>query len=305
MLPSALRLSTAALLLFAAVAGCGEARDCGEYEYSAGFERIGVLRSDDAGATWSALPDACFQAPELLPVDPSPIADGAGLAVYFLDLLTLGRDDTPRQIYRSASRDGATWTEPQPVFAFGEDITDPFVLRLADGSYRLYLQHPGSRDIVSAWSPNGAAFSFEPGVRTAAGAIPGALLLPDGRVRLFVAGDPRGITSLISSDGLTFMAEEGVRVPATGFRTTNPHPTPLSAGGYLMVYDVQPRADADYPDEQARLSSIEIRLARSADGLNWTVDPAPVGLGNVPGIVEIADGALLVVYVDASHRRAG
>jgi hypothetical protein len=290
------------LLLSVATSACGGEGACGEHEYSASFERIGVLRSTDGGATWTALGDACFHALELVPVDPSPVADESGITLYFLDLHSLGQEGIPRQIYRSTSKDGVAWSAPEVVFGFGENITDPYVLRLADGSYRMYLMHPVEpADIISAWSSDGRSFTLEAGARTTAGAIPGAVLLPDGRVRLFVAGDPRGITSLISEDGLNFSAEEGVRIPAGGARTTDPHPIALDGGGYLMVYDVQPRPDTDYPDEPTRLNAIEIHLARSDDALTWTVDPTPIAFGSVPSVVETSDGTLFLFYVDASH----
>lgn len=74
-------------------------------------------------------------------------------------------------------------------------------------------------------------FTLDESCRKKEGAIPGALLLPDRRIRLFVAGDPRCITSLISSDGLTFTIEEGVRIPLEGIRTTDSHPIQLQNSG--------------------------------------------------------------------------
>jgi len=291
------------VLVLSLTTGClGAKPACGEEEYSAGFERIGVLRSTDGGKTWKSLGDACFHAPQLLPVDPSPLASGSGVALYFLDLFTLNRSGVERVIYRSDSADGLEFSLPEQVFLFGENITDPYVLQLSDGSFRMYLMHPvESSDIISASSRDGLVFSLDPGFRTTAGAIPGALLLPDGRVRLFVAGDPRGITSLISPDGLTFTQEDGVRISTSGIRTTDPHPIRLRAGGYLMVYTVH--REGEYADEQARLAAIEVHLASSPDSLNWTANPAPIALGSVPGLVETADGTLYIYYVDASHRR--
>ncbi len=296
-------LLIACALLIITLVGChGDRSACGEDEYSAGFERIGVLSSTDGGNTWTFLGNACFHAPELIPVDPSPLANDSEVALYFLDLKTLDQQaGAERVIYRAENRDGLTFSQPEPVFAFGEDITDPYVVQLAGSGYRMYLMHPiEPADIISASSQDGLVFTLDDGYRTTMGAIPGALLLPDGRVRLFVAGDPRGITSLVSPDGLTFTMEEGVRIPLDGIRTTDPHPIQLRAGGYLMVYTVH--RDGDYADEQARLAAIEIRIASSADGFTWTVDPTPIAYGSVPGLVETADGTLYIYYVDASHR---
>jgi hypothetical protein len=295
----------ASSLVVVILAGCrGGEPPCGEDEYSAGFERIGVLRSRDRGASWTFLGDACFHAPDMIPVDPSPIASGSGVALYFLDLLTLNQQTGEgRVIYRAESSDGLEFSQPEPVFVFGENITDPYIVQLAGGAYRMYLMHLiEPPDIISATSRDGRGFALDEGYRTQEGAIPGALLLPDGRVRLFVAGDPRGITSLISPDGLTFTTEDGVRVPAEGIRTTDPHPVQLQAGGYVMVYTVH--REGTYADEQARLAAIEIHIASSADAVNWTANATPIAYGSVPALVETADGTLYVYYVDASHRRS-
>jgi hypothetical protein len=296
------RLIACALVIIN-LAGCqGDKSACGEDEYSAGFERIGVLRSTDGGGTWTFLGDACFHAPELIPVDPSPLANGSGIALYFLDLKTLGQQTAAqRVIYRAESSDGLEFSQPEPVFLFGENVTDPYVLQLSGGGYRMYLMHPiQPADIISATSRDGLSFTLDEGYRTKEGAIPGALLLPDGRVRLFVAGDPRGITSFVSTDGLTFTMEDGVRIPLDGISTTDPHSIQLRAGGYMMVYTVH--REGNYSDEQARLAAIEIRIASSADGFTWTVNPTLITYGSVPGLVETADGTLYIYYVDASHR---
>ncbi|MGB2895945.1 MAG: hypothetical protein WBB65_07275 [Anaerolineales bacterium] len=297
------RLVACALVLVS-LAGChGAETACGEDEYSAGFERIGVLRSTDGGATWAFLGDACFHAPELIPVDPSPLPTASGVALYFLDLRSLNQPaGAARVIYRAESRNGLEFNEPAPAFLFGENITDPYILQLGASSYRMYLLHLAEvQDIISATSRDGLVFTLDEGSRTKEGAIPGALLLPDGRVRLFVAGDPRGIKSLISGDGLAFTMEEGLRIATDGISTTDPHPIRLRSGGYMMVYTVH--REGTYADEQARLAAIEIHIAISADSFNWTVNPAPIAHGSVPGLVEATDGTLYTYYVDASHHR--
>ena len=296
------RLLGLTLVLFL-ISGCqGEKAACDENEYSAGFERIGVLRSMDSGESWTFLGDACFHAPELIPVDPSPLPTASGIALYFLDLKSLNQPaGMERIIYRAESSDELNFTLPQPVFRFGETITDPYVIKMGDGSYRMYLQHIAEvGDIISASSRDGMLFTLDEGGRTMLGAIPGALLLPDGRIRLFVAGDPSGIKSLISSDGLNFQMEEGVRIPANGIRITDPHPIQLQSGSYLMVYTIHP--DGVYADEQARLAAIEIHLASSEDGSTWTSNPAIIAYGSVPGLAEAPGGSLYIYYVDASHR---
>jgi hypothetical protein len=99
--------------------------------------------------------------------------------------------------------------------------------------------------------------------------MPRALLLPDNRVRLFVNGShdgQDGIFSLISDDGLSFIAESGMRI---------------SAPAGFIINDAQP-----------------VRLAASADALNWTADPRVIGYGGTSCMVETGDGTLFIYYVN-------
>jgi hypothetical protein len=164
----------------------------------------------------------------------------------------------------------------------------------------MYLQHLGEKeDIISAFSQDGLSFKLDEGYRTKNGAIPGALILSDGQIRLFVAGNQAGITSLISQDGLSFTPESGVRIPTSGISVTDPNPLRLQSGGFLRVYTVHP--EGTFKDEQARLAAIEIFIANSLDGFNWTVNSNPIAYGSVPGMVEDSTGNLYIYYVDASY----
>ncbi len=297
--------SPAAIPADAGATADGNTRGCRDDEYSASYERIGVLHSTDHGATWSFLGDACFHAPTLVPVDPSPLAvEGSGIALYFLDLATLGKGNSSRVIYRAMTPDGVEFDKPVPAyFLDNEDMTDPYVLRMPDATHRMYMMRFGAPDggvagIGSALSSDGRMFTTEPGLRTQEGGVPGATLLPDNRVRMFVAG-PDGIESLVSPDGLTFTKDSGVRIPPSGVRSTDPHPIRLRAGGYLMVYAVYPVGD--FANDIERIAAIEIHLASSTDATTWITNPTPIGHGGVAALVEAADGTLFVYFVDFSY----
>ena len=96
---------------------------------------------------------------------------------------------------------------------FGDGgYADAEVLALPGGGYRMYVGYMGDHSIVSFFSDDGLDWSPEAGVRIASGAFPDAVLLPDGRVRLYYQG-PGVIQSAISNDGgLTFSPEAGTRI---------------------------------------------------------------------------------------------
>ena len=120
---------------------------------------------------------------------------------------------------------------------------------------------------------------------------PSLVLLPDGRIRLYFfasevgppgpgepgfrdlgsADGPHEIHSAVSSDGIHFEVEEGARIAVR--RVTDPAVVRVSDGGWWMFLSRGP----------------ETLLARSRDGLSFTLDPDWLCReGGVPGA--IADG---------------
>ena len=120
-------------------------------------ERMGMIESTDHGATWQFKGHAEFQAPALNPVDPSALFDNGLLVFYFFDLMSLGTDTAV--VYRSVATDGSglDFSSPAPAFKFAGAFTDPFVLKLPDGRYRMYVHGPTA--ILSAASNDGFIFN--------------------------------------------------------------------------------------------------------------------------------------------------
>ncbi|MDE3070551.1 MAG: hypothetical protein KGJ43_07460, partial [Acidobacteriota bacterium] len=203
-------------------------------------------------------------------------------------------------VYRST--DGLAFTE---VSAHTPAGNDPAIVGLPDGRYRMYFNvcNPcagadSGKEIRSAVSSDGLNWTTEPGVRLVegtfrAGGVPDAVVLPDGRVRIYYLPslDDEGVASATSLDGLTFTADPGYRLTG-GY--VDPAVLRLPDGTWLMVVSRTPR-------EQQRLY-----LARSTDGLAWTVDPAPVlqpaARGNAldPTLLPLPDGRIRVYYSAAS-----
>jgi hypothetical protein len=276
-----------ALLLFASCAGPTEN----------GTDTVGVLRSTDHGATWTPLGNAHMQSSTVLPADATGFTTNGHIVLYFVDFGHLNQP-VPQSLYRATSTDGVNFDTPQPVYTQPLTMVDPFVLPVSDDLFRAYI--PSAEEgIISAVSNDGLTFAREDGIRVefGKGGMPGALLLPDNRVRLFVNGandGQDGIFSLISGDGLNFTTEGGMRIPAPpGFIVNDAQPIRLLDGGYLMLYQM---LDAELMDQPEPWTYTELRLAASVDSLNWTVDPRVIGYGGTSCIVETADRTLFIYY---------
>lgn len=153
------------------------------------------------------------------------------------------RQEGPHQVRSAISSDGIRFKEEPDICFSREGLTDPDVVRLKEGKWRMYFPvHAGDpkASVLSATSADGVIFTEDPGVRHPSPAIPGSLLLADGRVRLFVNG-PGGILSMLSQDGLSFREEAGHRVRSEGGRgLADPSPARLEDGTYLLVYKKMP-----------------------------------------------------------------
>ena len=229
-------------------------------------------------------------------MDPTALVFNGSIVLYFLDMATLTNDEsitTPRIIYRTTTLDGVNFDKPQSAFTQNHNMVDPFVLSMPDGSFRLYVASD-PEGIISAVSTDSLVFTLENGVRSAAGAMPGALLLPDNRVRLFLAGGnegQNGILSQISNDGLNFTTEPGVRILSQANTITdNPQPIRLADGSYLMLFQI---LDIKYAGDPLKS---EIHIATSADGLNWTANPTVIAHGGTTCVVQAADGTLYIYF---------
>jgi hypothetical protein len=265
-----------------------------------GLAALGVLRSTDHGATWTSLGQACMQNTAVWAVDPTGFVQDGRVVLYFVDFGHLNQP-VPQSIYRATSADGVSFDSPQPVYTQQATMVDPTVIPMQDGSIRLYV--PSEQEgIISALSKDGLAFTLESGMRIpfGGGGMPGALLLPDGRVRMFLNGDKdgqQGIFSMISDDGLSFTPEDGMRIPTPepNLFADNAQPIRLADGSYLMLYQLH---ETNRTDQPAPWTFTEIHLATSLDGLNWLPDPRVIGLGGTACVVEMPDGTLLIHYVN-------
>lgn len=152
--------------------------------------------------------------------------------------------DARNEVHSAVSDDGLHFEREEGTRLAGLGITDPDVVRLTDGSWRMYYtEFPGS--IRSARSADGLVFRVE-GLRFANASVSSSLVEADGTTRLwFQSLDARlkgAIHAASSRDGLAF-AIDGREVLTAG-RITAPdghgafHPAVVRAGdgSYWMLY---------------------------------------------------------------------
>ena len=212
------------------------------------------------------------------------------------------------KILSALSSDGLTFTkEPGTRISQGTGfesfVCDPTIVDLPDGKMRMYYKGansmkpgPGSvHKIYSAISSDGLAFQKE-GLRIDSetngdkgwASVPDAIMLPDGRIRIYyvtAAEMQHGIGSAISSDGLNFIKEPGIRVPNLV------DPALIKIGDKYIVF-------AASIDERFAGVPRGIYYLESSDGLEFG-EPTAVFQGNDvydPSVLKIDENTLRVFY---------
>ena len=162
----------------------------------------------------------------------------------------------------AASPDGLTFANVPARYPAGISRT---IVPTTDGRFRMYYFADSTAvDVSSAVSSDGVNWSVEPGARYTdpnIGAIR-AIALPGGGYRIYYPNGV-GITSLMSSDGLTLTSEGPVGItPGDSTFSWGPSAAAYVNGQYHMVLSRTPTSTG----------ISELWHAVSADGRNWTVD---------------------------------
>ena len=242
--------------------------------------------------------------------DDSRIVDGS---VPFVHKLNDGRIRlyycNAKGILSSVSEEGLTFTKEQgvrisPGTGFESYVCDPTIVNLQNGKMRLYYkgtnsQNPGPgqsiHKIYSAISSDGLTFQKE-GLRIDSetngdngwASVPDAIVLPDGKVRIYyvTASDmEHGIGSAISSDGLDFVKEPGLRIPD------------LVDPALVRIKDRYVLFAASIDERFAQVPK-GIYYATSSDGLDFGEPIAVFQEEDVydPSVLKIDDGTVRVFY---------
>ena len=180
-------------------------------------------------------------------------------------------------------------------------LADTSTIQLTDGRWRMYMYCGTS--YRSATSADGLSFAMDPGPRLPEGQGQArAVRLPDGRMRIFNSSGGGIASSVSGDDGLTFVAEPGLRVRASDAGESNlsgPSNIVRTADGLWRMYF------SDLPIPGAGVTTHRIFSAASSDLFTWTMDPgvrvgagAPslAGNGEHPGAIQASDGSIALFY---------
>lgn len=241
----------------------------------------------------------------------SPVAAPATIAP------TAAPSAVPPPTKSAVATTGSVGPSPFTVTDIGQrldgDAADPTAVVLPDGRVRVYVAGPPPASYIST---DGVRFTPEPGERVdrrIAGPHKRIFRLPDGRWRMFFNTLPqaatKGLGSAISSDGLTFTVEPGLRITLAD-AGVSPHPdlsvgdvVPIPDGKYRMYFssftlgDRRPNTTGD-PNEF-------VKSAVSSDLFTWAVEPGVrVGPGSQrltgsaehPAALLNSDGSVSLFY---------
>jgi hypothetical protein len=144
-------------------------------------------------------------------------------------------------------------------------------------------------------------WTVDPGIRLYNICCPGSVQLPNNDIRLYTPGY-YGIVSYISSDGLNFAMDSGIRINnSTNYPVSEPAVIPLRNGSYRIYYIVSNSLDKNEVTQQ-------IYTAVSKDGFKFygmrqITDPTNQSFNNATGFVstpsvrEFANGMVGIYYV--------
>lgn len=162
-------------------------------------EKLAAARLANGSDTWQQMGTVLISDSEnITMVDPDLVVlpDGR-LRLYAYNIRT---DATTHTILSAISTDNGNSFTMEPGVRFAsEQMWDPNVVIMTDGTYRMYYN--GGDAIKSAVSPDGLTFAADADVRWPRGGIPGALI---ENQTIWLYGCDKGLARRASNDGLSF-----------------------------------------------------------------------------------------------------
>ena len=154
--------------------------------------------------------------------------------------------------------------------------SDPRVVTLDDGSYRLYFAAFGD-GVMTATSADGISWNLGPQALPPGGPHVSLVSLSGGGWRLYVVTDSAGVSyveSYTTTDGITFTVDEGRRITDLEFPygpIQSPFVIRIADGTYRMYLTTVPKGES--VGQAGGNSAHWMVSATSTDMLEWTADP--------------------------------
>ncbi|MFH0796151.1 MAG: hypothetical protein V2A65_03735 [Candidatus Omnitrophota bacterium] len=218
-----------------------------------GTETISMATSTD-GTTWSEKEPIVLAGKrnQGATVDPSVIElpDGR-IRMYFFGSEMTGGDPAmvpgDHKIYSAISGDGIHFKVEEGVRFQSPSTTDPDVVR--SGSEWFMVLSKG-RDTLLARSNDGLTFNLDRDFILSFGGVPGAVMLPGGKIRIFVCGR-EGILSALFDPGTGTISEEGTRIKGkTGGLVADPSPIQRRDGSYYLIFKNRKNSPRKNPERK-------------------------------------------------------
>ena len=289
-------------------------------------ENVNCAESSDGGATFQVLNCTIENRAGDKAVDPSVVLLPDGRYRLYYYAVTGQIDESAHSIYSAISNDGIHFTQEKAVFTYN-GLVDPDVF-WAGQEWLMYVFSLKDKTTVVARSKDGLSFEYAGPSRLKNWGTTAPTRLTDGRLRLYAFDQPamRQIASFISTDGLDWTQEPGVRVTApAGRQITDPFVVRLGNGTWKMFFKMSAMKSGAPPGAPIppaptladrpclptnRIISIpdpngpslhQVAIARSSDGLTWQTDSRVIiDQASVPEGVHFADGRLVIYAVDGS-----
>lgn len=237
-------------------------------------ETTNCAESSDGGLTFNVLGCTISGLSADKALDPSivQLPDGRYRLYYFGSAHPGQPPGALHTIYSAISRDGVHFTEEGAVFSY-PGLVDPDVFWT--GQEWLMFVFAGNGTIV-ARSRDGLSFQYVGPLSVQNWGTTAPVKLNDGRFRLYAFDQPAAqcVASFISSDGLNWTQEPGVRLTAPpGYQLTDPFVIRLPDDSWKMIYKVSPRLTTPQPPPNPRTPRRLLLPANAPKLLTITVDP--------------------------------
>lgn len=132
-------------------------------------------------------------------------------------------------IYSALSEDGILFKAEEGARFADDDITDPEIVKAGD-QWLMFLSR--GQETLLARSGDGLRFDRDRDFVLRGGGVPGAVVLADGRVRVYQSSRDGIISVVFDPKSGMFKSDEGIRIKGP---CADPAVFPSESGGYVMV----------------------------------------------------------------------